>query len=122
MEYAQEILARFAKLEGQRLRSKRFVDAVICAFCKGTGIEPKYGDGSRCPVCGAAGKVKVTPPVVTCLKCSGSGREGGDLSCLACRGVGVVSVRKEASTCPKCLGTGEEGIFYCSACKGQGIA
>ncbi len=62
------------------------------------------------------------PPVVTCLKCSGSGRGTGALSCLACRGTGVVSVRKEAATCPKCGGTGEDGVFYCTPCKGQGIA
>ena len=88
MEYAQEVLSRSAKLEGRRSRMKRFVDSVTCAYCRGTGVDAKYGNASRCPVCGATGKVKVTPPVVTCLKCSGSGREGGDLTCLACRGQG----------------------------------
>jgi len=122
MEYAQEILARSGKTERRRARSKRFVDSVTCAYCRGTGVDPKYGNMSRCPVCGATGKLKVAPPVITCLKCSGSGREGGDLSCLACKGVGVVSVRKEAAACPKCRGTGEDGVFYCSVCKGQGIA
>ena len=121
MEYAREVLARSARLEGERVREKRFVDQVSCAYCQGTGVDPKYGNGSRCPVCGATGTVRVKPPVITCLKCSGTGREGGNLSCLACRATGVVSVRKEAATCTKCRGTGEEGVFYCSLCKGQGI-
>ena len=123
MEYSKEILAQCGKLEGRRRsRNKRNVDSITCAYCMGAGGDPKYGNTSRCPVCGGTGKVKVTPPVVTCLRCSGSGRESGDLSCLACRGTGVVSVRKEAAICPACRGTGEDGVFYCSVCKGQGLA
>jgi DnaJ-class molecular chaperone len=121
MNYAKQILSGFGKLEGRRRRTKLFVDSVVCAYCCGTGVDPKYGDGNRCPVCGATGTVKVTPPVVTCLKCSGTGRESGDLSCLVCRGSGVVSVREEAGPCLKCGGTGEDGVFYCTPCKGQGI-
>ena len=121
MEYPQQVLARSGKLVGRRTRTMRFVHAVSCAYCRGSGVDPKYAHPSRCPVCGAAGKIKVTPPLVTCLKCRGTGREGGNLTCLACRGAGVVSVRKEATTCPKCKGTGEDGVFYCAACKGQGI-
>ncbi len=120
MEYVQEVLAKFAKIEGRRSRVKRFVDVVPCAYCRGRGMDLWYGAG-RCAVCGATGKVKVTPPVVTCLRCSGSGHESGDLNCLVCRGTGVVSVRKEAATCSRCKGTGEKGIFYCNSCKGQGI-
>ena len=122
MEYAREVLTRYAKVEGRRVRKKRFVHSVLCAYCRGSGVDPKYGHGSKCPVCGATGEIKVTPPVVTCLKCNGSGREGGDLSCLVCRGTGVVSVPREATACPRCRGTGEEGVFDCSLCKGQGIA
>jgi len=122
MEYAKEVLSRFGNIDGRRRRQKRYVDSVTCAYCRGAGVDPKYGNASRCPVCGAACRVKVNPPVVACLKCLGSGRESGDLSCLACKGVGVVSVRREAGTCPKCRGTGEEGVFYCSACRGQGIS
>ena len=121
MEYAQEILAWSGKLQRMRFPEKRFVDSVPCAYCRGSGVNPKYGKASKCPVCSGSGKIKVTPPVVTCLKCSGSGRESGDLTCLACRGTGVVSVRNDADTCPRCGGTGKEGIFYCSPCKGQGI-
>jgi len=122
MEYAKEVLKKSGKLQGRGIRNKRFVDSVPCAYCRGTGVDPKYGNMSKCPICGATGEVKVKPPVVTCLKCLGTGREGGDLSCLACKGVGVVSVRPEADTCPKCKGTGKEGIFYCTVCQGQGIA
>ena len=85
-------------------------------------MDPQFGAGNKCPVCGAAGKIKVTPPVVTCLNCRGTGSERGNLTCLACRGAGVVSVRKDAATCPKCKGTGKDGVFYCTPCKGQGIA
>jgi DnaJ-class molecular chaperone len=121
MEYGLSVLGKFSKVEGRRVRTKRFVDSVPCAYCRGSGVDPKYGNSSRCSVCGATGKVTVTPPVVSCLKCSGSGREGGDLSCLACRGIGMVPVRKEAGPCLKCGGTGEDGVFYCTPCKGQGI-
>lgn len=121
MEYGLSVLGKFSKVEGRRVRTKRFVDSVPCAYCRGSGVDPKYGNSSRCSVCGATGKVTVTPPVVSCLKCSGSGREGGDLTCLACRGTGVVAVRKEAATCAKCLGTGEDGVFHCTPCRGQGI-
>ena len=121
MGYAQKVLARHRAREERRSRSKHFVDSVDCAYCGGSGVNPKYGHASRCPVCGASGKVMVTPPVVTCLRCLGSGREGANLTCLACRGTGAVSVRKEAATCPKCKGTGKDGVFYCTPCKGQGV-
>jgi DnaJ-class molecular chaperone len=121
MEYAKEVLSKFEKVEGRRSRNKRFVDWVTCAYCRGNGVDLKYSGASRCPVCGSTGQVKVTPPVVSCLKCSGSGRENGNLTCLACRGTGVVSVHKEATTCPLCGGTGKNGVFYCTVCKGQGI-
>jgi len=122
MEYAQKILAKSGQLEGKRRRNKRYVHSVACAYCGGNGVDPMFGSGSHCPVCGGARRIKVAPPVVTCLRCSGTGREGGRLSCLACRGTGVASVRKDATTCPKCKGTGKDGVFYCSPCKGQGIA
>lgn len=112
MEYGQQVLARSSQMRQMtrtRSRSKRFVDAVACAYCAGSGVDPKYANASQCPVCSGSGQVKVRPPVVTCLKCHGSGRQNGDLSCLACNGRGVVSVRKEATTCPKCMGTGERG-------------
>lgn len=121
MEYALKVLNRFGSAPGTTARRKRYVDEVICAYCGGGGADPKYSSASGCPVCNGAGFVRVAPPVVTCRGCAGSGRVCGDLICLTCRGVGVMSVRLEADTCPRCQGTGEAGIFYCNACKGQGI-
>jgi len=121
MEYAQEVLARLAKIEGRQGRRLIFLETVTCGHCRGTGFDPKYGEPGRCPVCAAAGRVKVKPPVVTCLECGGTGCARGDLRCLACNGVGVVSVRPGAGPCPRCRGTGKTGVFYCNHCKGQGI-
>jgi len=121
MEYALKVLSKYGPAPGKASRRKRFVDEVTCAYCGGYGADPKYSSASGCPVCCGAGSVRVTPPVVVCGRCNGSGRVGGDLICLTCRGVGMAPVRFEADTCPKCGGTGEEGIFYCHSCKGQGI-
>jgi len=121
-QMVRHVLARFLKLEsGKRRRKKRFVGRVDCAYCRGTGVDLKYGNMSKCPVCGGAGIVKVEPPVAACLKCRGTGRENGNLTCLACKGMGAVSVPKGADTCPKCKGTGKDGVFYCAPCRGQGI-
>ena len=73
----------------------RFVNEVVCGFCQGSGVDPKLG--SRCPVCGSSGMICVIPPVVTCLRCCGTGRENGDLTCLACEGTGAVQVRAQAA-------------------------
>ena len=122
MEYALKVLNKYGPAPGKPSRRKRFVDEVTCAYCRGAGADPKYSSASGCPVCRGAGTVRVIPPVVACRQCGASGRVGGDLICLTCKGVGALSVRFEADTCPRCGGTGEEGIFYCNACKGQGIA
>ncbi len=121
MEYSQRVLARSGKMRGMAkgARIQRFVDRVGCAWCDGTGQDGKLG--SRCAVCGGNGDIKLAAFAITCLKCHGSGREGGALTCLACRGIGVVPVRPEAGPCPKCRGTGEDGVFYCGGCKGQGV-
>ena len=121
MEYAMHVLNRHGPVSGQPTRRKRFVDEVVCAYCAGRGADPKYSSASGCPVCRGAGRVRVTPPVVSCRLCAGSGQVSGDLICLTCKGAGVVSVPDEADTCGCCGGIGEEGIFYCNACKGQGI-
>jgi len=121
MEYALKVLTRCGSAV-KPTRRQRFVDEVSCAYCGGGGGDPKYSSASGCPVCRGAGIVRVTPPVLACRRCSGSGRVGGDLICLTCKGVGVVSVPVGADTCSRCGGTGEEGVFYCNACKGQGIA
>jgi DnaJ-class molecular chaperone len=120
MEYALKVLNKYGPV-AKPIHRKRFVDEVACAYCGGSGADPKYSSASGCPVCRGAGTVRVIPPVVGCRQCGGSGRVSGDLSCLTCKGVGVVSVSPEADTCPRCGGTGAEGIFYCNACKGQGV-
>lgn len=119
--YAQNLLERSGTLKGVLRRIKRNVRSVICAFCHGTGRNPKID--TSCPVCRGGKKVPVKPPVVTCLACGGKGMSAAELNCLSCGGIGVVSVSKNAGICKKCHGTGYEGegIFYCSACKGQGI-
>lgn len=121
MEYARKILNRFSSIPGNYAGRKRFVNEVICAYCYGHGTDPKYSSASGCPVCRGAGLIQVTPPVVLCKQCAGSGRTAGDLICLTCRGVGMVPVRLEADLCPRCGGSGEEGIFPCNGCKGLGI-
>ena len=119
--YVQKILEKSGRVHGGTRRAKRNVRHVLCAFCHGSGQNPKIE--SSCPVCHGLKKVEVKPPVVTCLICHGSGANAGELNCLGCKGIGVVSVSKEAETCGKCFGTGYqgEGVFYCSDCKGQGI-
>ncbi len=103
----------------QRRRKPRFVSVVACGFCQGDGVDPKLG--GRCPVCGATGRIRVIPPVVTCLRCCGTGRENGELTCLACKGTGAGQIHEPAAPCTTCGQTGEAGIFYCLPCKGQGL-
>ena len=103
----------------RRPRIPRFVEVEACGYCQGSGVDTK--NGSRCPVCGATGWITLIPPVITCLRCGGSGRENGDLTCLACRGTGAGQIREQAAPCAECGQTGEDGIFYCVHCHGQGI-
>jgi DnaJ-class molecular chaperone len=121
MRYALKVLKRYGPASSSPSQRLYFVDEVACAYCGGSGADPKYSSASGCPVCRGAGAVLVTPPVVVCRQCAGSGREVGDLICLSCRGAGMLAVRYGADTCPRCGGTGAEGIFPCNACKGQGI-
>lgn len=100
-------------------REIRYVESVCCGYCRGSG---KDASGNSCGVCKGESSIRVDPPVVQCLECRGTGHGKGHLTCLACRGVGVVSVRQGATTCPRCDGTGRSGAFYCTHCRGQGIA
>ena len=63
MEYIQEILVKSGNLGKRqcRTRNKRFVNVVSCAYCIGTGVDPKHGNMSRCTVCGGKGEAKATP-------------------------------------------------------------
>ena len=102
-----------------RERHWRCEGVVPCGFCQGNGVDAKLG--GRCPVCGTTGKIRVIPPVATCLRCGGTGRENGELTCLACEGTGTGQVRAQAAPCTACRQTGADGIFYCRLCKGQGL-
>ena len=65
MEYVKDILVKSGSLGKSRqcrTRNKRFVNVAPCAYCAGTGVDPKYGNMSCCTVCGGKGEVKVTPP------------------------------------------------------------
>lgn len=66
---------------------------VTCAFCRGTGADPRHGAASRCPACGVNRMIAVRPPAVSCPACAGSGREAAALPCGLCGGAGVVSDR-----------------------------
>lgn len=120
--YAQIILEKSGQFRDGRGRIQRNVNSVSCAFCRGTGRDPKMEIAS-CPVCRGAKKIGVIPPVVDCLICGGAGVGSGGMSCMGCRGIGVISVPKDSQTCGACHGTGTwgEGAFCCSECHGQGI-
>ena len=88
MRYALKVLNRYGPAPNKTSQRQHFVDEVACAYCGGSGADPKYSSASGCPVCRGAGAVRVTPPVVACRQCGGSGRVGGDLICLTCQGSG----------------------------------
>jgi DnaJ-class molecular chaperone len=121
MGYALSVLGKLGGLKSGALRRLRLVNKVSCAFCGGSGQDPKYGTAAGCPVCGGSGQVQTRPPVVICLVCAGTGHASGDLPCVACRGVGVASISARVEVCPRCQGSGQDGIFYCNYCKGQGL-
>ncbi len=54
---------------------------IKCAFCKGTGVQPRYLK-SRC----------FNVLAITCPSCKGKGRSPGELglACIRCKGVGVL--------------------------------
>ena len=62
-----------------------------CAFCSGTGIQPRSLK-SRCFACRGKGTVEFEGPATTCPSCKGKGRSPGalGLACIRCKGVGVV--------------------------------
>jgi DnaJ-class molecular chaperone len=63
--------------------------AMTCAFCRGTGHNPHFGDS--CPVCKGRGSNTITNKHMPCGACHGTGRKGGStLTCYTCSGVGVV--------------------------------
>lgn len=66
-----------------------------CAFCGGTGIQPRSLK-SRCFACRGKGEVEFKGPAITCPSCKGTGivSNSSTLSCLNCKGVGVIEKAK----------------------------
>lgn len=62
-----------------------------CAFCGGTGVQPRSLK-SRCLPCRGKGEIEFDSPAITCPSCKGTGRSPGalGLACIRCKGVGVV--------------------------------
>lgn len=97
-----------------------------CVFCKETGIRRLGGmQGAKCPVCRGRTKITITPPVMRCAFCNGTGeaKPRASLTCPVCKGKGLVSVREPFQTCPSCNGKGKMrgSEFYCPECKGKGV-
>jgi len=69
------------------LQGKKFK----CAFCGGTGVQPRSLK-SRCFACRGKGEAEFKGPAITCPSCKGKGRSPGalGLACIRCKGVGVV--------------------------------
>ncbi|MDP4013246.1 MAG: hypothetical protein U0990_03595 [Candidatus Nanopelagicales bacterium] len=101
---------------------------LICAFCKGQGLDPFdiMSASSVCEVCGGSGNVRVRPPRAGCAFCSGSGVQPGKrLTCGACGGKGAQTVREPVIECDRCSATGREPaspLLYCVKCHGVGLA
>jgi DnaJ-class molecular chaperone len=98
----------------------------MCAFCRGTGLDP-FGIMSwlsRCCVCGGTGVVLVRNPYVSCAHCRGSGAVK-TLTCTVCGGKGVVSLPDTpVEICPECRGTGDDAsapAMDCLKCRGLGF-
>ena len=68
---------------------------IKCAFCRGTGIQPR-SLSSKCLACRGKGEVNLEGPAIQCPSCKGTGRASNSsmLSCLHCKGVGVVEKAK----------------------------
>lgn len=66
-----------------------------CAFCKGSGIQPR-SFASRCMACRGKGDVEFDEPVMLCPSCKGKGRIPPSflLSCIQCRGIGVAKIKE----------------------------
>ena len=66
-----------------------------CAFCKGTGIQPR-SLSSKCIACRGKGEVELTGPAIQCPSCKGTGKASNSsmLSCLHCKGIGIVEKDK----------------------------
>jgi len=100
---------------------------IICAFCKGKGIDPfdLLSKLATCQVCGGKGKVTISEPAIKCAYCRGTGVHpyGVRITCTVCGGKGMVTVRGETEVCKDCKGSGRafESGLPCLSCKGKGV-
>lgn len=83
------------------LQGKKFK----CAFCGGTGIQPRSLK-SRCFPCRGKGEVEFEDSAITCPLCKGKGRSPGalGLACIRCKGVGVIKKREAVDVLGEHLG------------------
>ena len=105
--------------------TQQAMDAVQCAFCRGTGRDP-FGimsERSACCVCGGPGLVRVQKPCIRCAHCQGAGAIK-TLTCTVCGGTGSVkSANGPTIVCPECRGTGDDAsasAMACLNCHGRG--
>ncbi|MBI2633281.1 MAG: hypothetical protein HYW78_02720 [Parcubacteria group bacterium] len=63
---------------------------IKCAFCGGSGIQPR-SLRSRCIACRGKGEAEFDGPAIQCSSCKGNGRavNSSMLSCIRCSGLGV---------------------------------
>ncbi len=83
------------------LQGKKFK----CAFCTGTGIQPRSLK-SRCLACRGKGEVEFEGPAITCPSCKGKGKSSGalGLACIRCKGLGAVAQKEAIDTLGERLG------------------
>ena len=134
-ERRRDRLAQDRKARTQKRRKatqSRETVEVLCAFCKGTGLDP-FGVMSKlatCQVCGGTGRVELNPPTAPCAFCRGTGVHlNSRLTCTTCGGVGTVGTPANAVPCPACGGSGQaadgsdqaESALSCTRCGGKGV-
>ena len=79
-------MSKKTAIKKQASRDKK----IECAFCHGSGIQPRTV-ASRCSACGGKGKLVFNNPIISCPSCQGKGTAGTSLlACINCRGIGVV--------------------------------
>ncbi|HEB34770.1 MAG TPA: hypothetical protein ENI18_02860 [Candidatus Aminicenantes bacterium] len=99
---------------------------VICALCRGEGLDPFdfLSPLSKCQACLGKGQVEVEEPLKQCAYCEGTGIQpyGARPMCVVCEGKGVVNIREPNEICPDCIGSGRAGDdgIPCLICKGKG--
>lgn len=99
---------------------------IICAFCKGKGVDPFgiFSKLSACPVCQGRRKVMASNPNEKCPACKGKGVfTNSRLPCAVCGGKGVAQGVKRHVRCGECKGGGinENTGLPCATCYDLGM-